>query len=178
MTRQTMTLGTDDLSAFTRMLARQLGPEAPSHLRLMNMLARAAGYANVQHLRAAQAATRRLARPVSDTPVDARLVERALAQFDGAGRLRRWPARRAVQDVALWAMWAALPARHTLTEREVNDLLRARHLFGDPATLRRCLIGAGLLTRRPDGSDYRRIERAPSPEARALLDHLARRAAR
>ncbi len=177
MSKQVIPLVADDLSRFTRLLARQLtdAEAAPSHLSLMNMLARAAGFRNVQHLRAAHRARARLAAaPVAET-VDDRLVERALAQFDGAGRLRQWPSRRAVQDLSLWALWARLPAGATLHERAVNALLRTEHLFEDPATLRRHLLGLGLLARDPAGTAYRRREARPPAEARALIRHLERR---
>lgn len=179
MTKTPLSLVTDDLSAFARKLARQLGDTAPSHLSLMNMLARAAGYQNVQHLRATQAAEHRL--PQSDAPerIDHRLIERTLHQFDDHARLTQWPSRRAVQILALYALWSILPADVALSEKQVNAALNAEHLFGDPATLRRTMIASKLLTRTTDGSEYRRVEHHPSPEARDLITRLKpRRAAR
>jgi hypothetical protein len=156
-------------------LAHQFGPQSPSHLTLMNMLARSAGFRNVQHLRAANAALRRLSQKVETVPVDARAVEKALHQFDGDGRLRAWPAKRSVQTLALWGLWAVLPAGQKLHENAINDQLNGEHLFGDPATFRRTLISCGLLTRNPDGSDYRRIEREPPAEAKLLIRSLSAR---
>jgi hypothetical protein len=46
------------------------------------------------------------------------------------------------------------------------------HRFGDSALLRRELFDGGWVSRTPDGSDYRRIEREPPPEALALIQHL------
>lgn len=43
------------------------------------------------------------------------------------------------------------------TEAEVNAILDAWHLFGDPALLRRELISVGWLKRSRDGSTYWRI---------------------
>lgn len=174
MPKTPLALHADDLTLFVRALARQLGAASPSHLTLMNMTARAAGWQNVQHMRAAQAAGQRLARAEAP-PANARAVERALHQFDAQGRLMRWPSRRGVQTLALWALWARLPAGQVMAEREVNARLAPEHLFNDPATLRRTMIGAGLLTRRTDGSDYRRIERAPPPEAKAVIYALGAR---
>ncbi|SDJ55144.1 hypothetical protein SAMN04487993_10459 [Salipiger marinus] len=54
-------------------------------------------------------------------------------------------------------------------------MLCAEHLFEDPATLRRTMISCGLLTRRPDGSDYRRREQKPPAEAKALIRALGPR---
>lgn len=174
MSKPVIPLVADDISGFARRLSRQLPAEPPSHLSLMNMLARAAGFRNFQHLRAAHAASARLAAP-PDPLADMKLVERALQQFDAQGRLVRWPSRRTIQDLALWAIWAHLPAERPLTEAEVNRLLDQWHLFGDAAILRRSLVTLGMATRRRDGTDYRRVEQAPPPEARALLAQLKAR---
>lgn len=175
MTRSPLPLRATDLSSFARSLATQLGEASPSHLTLMNMLARAAGYQNVQHLRASHAAGERLSARDEAEPVDQRRVERALHQFDEHGRLHRWPSRRSVQDLALWAMWACLPAGRTMTEREVSERLAGEHLFQEPATLRRTMLGLGLVTRRRDGTEYRRVERPPPAEAVAVIGALSER---
>ncbi|MBR9763808.1 MAG: DUF2087 domain-containing protein [Rhodobacteraceae bacterium] len=176
MPRQLIPLTHPDVSTFARSLSRQLaaGGEAPSHLALMNMLARAAGYRNFQQMRASSAAGTRLER-VAAAPADLRAVERALHQFDATGRLRHWPAKRQVRALCLAALWARLPAGTLMREAEVNALLNAAHLFADPAQLRRELVSEGLVRRNRDGSDYRRVEVAPSAEARALIGQLAKR---
>jgi hypothetical protein len=169
MTRPHLPLQTGDLSDFARGLARQLGDASPSHLTLMNMLARSAGFRNVQHLRASRAAERRLADRVAPTPPDHRLVERALHQFDPFGRLVRWPSRQSVQTLALWAIWAVLPAGLLVREQDINNAILQEHVFGDPAMIRRTMIAAGLLTRKADGTEYHRIEREPPSEAKLLI---------
>ena len=78
MPKTPLPLRADDLTIFVRALSEQLGDVSPSHLTLMNMAARAAGYQNVQHMRSAHAAELRLARAVDETPANARAVERAL----------------------------------------------------------------------------------------------------
>jgi len=183
MSRQPLPLPVEDISAFSRALSTQLrqADGIPSHLALMNMLARAAGFRNFQHLRAAQVAgaaptperpgTERPAAP----PVDARRIDRAVRHFDGDGRLLRWPSRRALQELCLWALWSRMPAGETLSEREMNDHLNAWHDFGDPALLRRDLVEMGHFRRNRDGSDYRRIERPPPAEAHALIRALSAR---
>jgi hypothetical protein len=75
----------------------------------------------------------------------------------------------------LWALWSQIPASRTFTEDELNQRLRALHLFGDHALLRRELCDHDLLSRTADGSQYRRVERQPSPEGLALIRHLAAR---
>ncbi len=173
MTKDSLILPVADLSSFSRALARQLQPAAPSHLTLMNMLARAAGYRNLQHLRAAQTAGAKLALPPE--AVDHGLVTRALAQFDEGARLRQWPARRAVQILCLWALWARLPRNVSMTERQISAALNTLHHFGDAAILRRDMVALGLLRRTIDGCDYQRLESRPPPEARTLIQHLTSR---
>jgi hypothetical protein len=62
-----------------------------------------------------------------------------------------------------------------MTEREVSARLDAWHLFGDAAQLRRSMVGARMLTRKPDCTEYRRVEPRPPPEALALIRQLAAR---
>lgn len=182
MTKQPIRLSADDMTVFCRTLAKQLGDNSPSHLALMNMVARAAGFQNLQHMRAGAAADRRLSRSqaeASDAILAARSVERALNLFDGQGRLQQWPSRRAVQTLALWGLWAVLPSQKLLSEKAVNAHLATEHTFGDAATLRRTMISCGLLTRNRDGSDYCRVEQKPPAEAQAVIRDLkARRCAR
>lgn len=179
MSRDLLALPVADLSAFTRHLSRQLGAEgapAPSHQSLMNMLARAGGFRNLQHLRAASAAGRRLdAPPPVAGPVDHALVARALVLFDDHGRLGQWPARRAVQILCLWALWARLPRGSGRSERQISAALNALHGFGDAALLRRDMVALGLLKRTDDCTDYALVERRPPPEALALIARLAAR---
>ena len=175
MTKTPIPLHADDMTVFTSALSRQLGDASPSHLILMNMIARAAGFQNVQHMRAASAAARRLDSQTDDIVVDSRSVERTLRQFDEFGRLRQWPSRRSVQTLALWALWATLPANQSLDEPKVNDRFADEHLFEDAATLRRTMISCGLLSRKRDGTDYRRIERQPPAEAKAVIHALSAR---
>lgn len=175
MTKTSVPLRVDDMTAFTRALSRQLGDTSPKHLTLMNMVARSAGFQNVQHLRAVSAAAKRLDNQTEPTTIDARAVERALHQFDAFGRLIRWPSKRTTQTLALWAVWATMPANRALDERGMNAHLADEHLFRDPATLRRTMISCGLLNREKDGTNYRRIEQEPPAEAKALIQALSSR---
>lgn len=174
MTRQSIPLFADDISTFSRSLAQQLDT-APSHLSLMNMVARAAGFRNYQHLRAAHAAGERMITPNVPVVADHRAVEKTLNRFDANARLTEWPSRRKQQHLSLWWFWSRLPARRALHEREVNAILQGEHLFGDPAILRRDMVGLGMVTRNRDGSNYQRCELIPPPEARALIRLLEMR---
>lgn len=173
MPRLSVPLHADDISSFAKALARELGerPRPPGHVELLNMLARAAGHRNFQSLRArppvAPAAPAPL--PLSDTAV------RALRQFDDHGRLTRWPIKYSVQRLMLWGLWMRFDARRRYTEREVNEVLNAWHLYGDHCTLRRELVNMKLLERTPDGAVYRKRPARPEPEAMALMRALRAR---
>jgi hypothetical protein len=174
MSKVTIPLFSEDISNFSKALRAQLSKAegVPNHLALMNMLARAAGFQNLQHMQANAAAERRLSQSAPVEDVDHRRVERALRMFDDEGRMTVWPSKRAVQDLCLWVFWAALPRGKVLHEREVNAILERLHLFDDAPILRRTLATQGFLTRNTDGSDYRRVEQQPPPEALALLAAL------
>ena len=176
MTKDTLSLPVPDLSAFAKSLRRELttAAEPPGHLALMNMAARAAGFRNFQHLRASGAAQVRLDSPAMPAPDHAK-IEAALRHFDGQGRLATWPARTALQHLAVRALWARLPPRITLTERQVSAVLSQWHQFGDPPILRRTMVELGLVTRSADCRDYLRCESPPTPEARLLISALEQR---
>jgi hypothetical protein len=177
MTRISYAFEVADISALAKALVRQLSeaPGTPGHLSMLNMLARGAGFRNFQHFRASRGAAAALAAPAPVETTDFTRVARALRQFDAAGRLIRWPSRTAQVALCLWPLWARIPADTSMTEREVSAHLNAWHLFGDPAQLRRTMVGAGMLTRKPDCTDYRRLEQRPPPEALALIRQLAAR---
>jgi len=96
---------------------------------------------------------------------------------DGVG-LGGLPA--AQQSLALALVWAGLPADAAVSEREVNDALKAQlagaavFLDTDHVELRRWLVDAGWLQRDGYGRAYRRVAAATmAPDQRALADGLA-----
>jgi hypothetical protein len=173
-----------DLSSFAKALRAQWaerherGVGAPSHVEMLNLLARAAGHRNLQALRAARPAP-----PIQPSagvraaheaaPRDA--AGRALRLFDAAGRLTRWPTRRALQVLVLWSLWLRFDAKRRYREREVNEVLNAHHTFGDHCLLRRELVELQLLTRTPGGAEYRKVVAHPDAQVVALLGALRRR---
>lgn len=175
MSRTSLSLSVDDVSAFTKALGRQLAAleRAPGHVELLNMVSRATGYRNFQHFRAQSKAARGLDAPKpAPEAVDYIKVKRLLRYFDAEGRFARWPKKHSHQGVCLWALWSRIPARRVFSEREISDLLQDAHLFGDHALLRRELFDRGLVARTPDGREYRRLERKPPPEAVELIARL------
>ena len=197
MTRTALPYAVPDLSALARALTRSLEElhaqhqRPPGHVEMLNLLARAAGFRNLQALQASASHAAPIAAAPADDPwFDAPAIEapadppptgsaplstharKALEHFDAAGRLERWPLKLSVQRLAMWVLWTRFEARRVYTEREVNQVLKAWHLYGDHVTLRRELINHRLLTRKSDCSEYRKLLVEPDEEARALLQAL------
>lgn len=181
MSRLSLPFAVGDISALARSLRAELADSdhTPGHVELLNMLARGAGWRNFQHFRAQADARDQLDAPPAPppTPVDYQRVRRIARHFDAAGLLVRWPSKYTEQQLSLWAPWSHLPTRRILNEKQINQALTDLHSFGDYALLRRNLVEGGWLTRTADGSQYRRIEREPPPDALALIRHLAQRRA-
>jgi hypothetical protein len=183
MSRSPIAFASADISALARSLREQLKPlgEIPSHVAMLNMLARAGGYRNFQHLKAeaeaarppaAAAATATVASPALPDPVDVARVARVAGAFGPRGELLRWPSKTNHQELCLWVLWARYPAHGIMDERGISAWLNARHEFGDAALLRRTLVTMGLVTRTQDGREYRRVERKPPADLVALLARL------
>lgn len=167
MSRIPLSLHIGDVSALAKSLRKQLeaGERVPSHVEMLNLLAKAGGYKNFQHLKAEQ--EKMPAAPAAD--ISQKRVRKAAGYFDLEGRLTRWPTKLSLQELCIWVMWSKLPARTSMTELDVDERLMLGHTFCDHAILRRFLVGKGLLSRTPDGSEYKRVEARPHPEAMEVL---------
>lgn len=180
MSRTAIPLQVADLSPFAKSLRQSLAARdgMPTHVELLNLLAKAAGFQNYQHLRAEAEAADRLRAAAEPMPrADLGQVEKAARYFDDSGVLKSWPARYGQQMLCLWVLWSRLSRGETFTEIEVSELIRHWHDFGDHALIRRSMVDGRMLERTVDGRQYRRIERAPPAELEPLLAHLAARAA-
>ncbi len=191
-----------DISALAKSLrtAFEGVDAAPSQVQMLNWLAKAAGHQNYQSLRAqASIAPARLSSPVPVdlTPAAAVTAKtaatkasglehevaltphaaKALTQFDTDGKLTRWPHKFAVQRVAMWGLWIRFDAKRKYSEKDVNGVLNAWHLFGDHATLRRELVNMGLLARKPDCSVYWKEPQQPADDVQAFLRALRKQSA-
>jgi len=176
VSKQILSFQVQDLSALARSLCRQIethhaaNARPPSHLALLNMLARAAGHRNYQSYRLGAEL-----RPVPDVPAQVPLetlsadAEKVLRLLDSDGRLTRWPVKRGAQRLVVWYLWSLFDTRKVYSEREVTALLAARNDFDDPVILRRELINEGLFVRTLDGREYRKQARRAPSEAAALL---------
>ena len=185
MSRTPLPLPVGDISAFARSLGSQLDDlgRTPGHVELLNMLARAGGHKNFQHLRAEAMQALQASQPAPQPTTEAQpsapapalnqnRLTRLARLFDREGRLSRWPGKRGMEESCLWVVWSRIAPRHTYSEAELNELLNALHTFGDTPLVRRGLIDCGLMTRTPDGREYRRVELRPTAEALALLARL------
>jgi hypothetical protein len=182
MSRSLYSYHVQDISVLARSLVKQWSEQdkAPGHVQMLNMLVRASGYRNFQHFRTQAEAgllppAVEVAAPPAGEAAIATDVQRLLRYFDAEGRMARWPGKFSHQLPCLWAIWAGIPARRVMTERQINDFIRAGECFGDHVLLRRELVDYKLLQRTPDGSQYRRIEQEPPPPARLLLRLLFQR---
>jgi hypothetical protein len=178
MSRSTFPFYASDISSLARSLHSQLAgcDHTPGHVELLNMLARAVGSRNFQHFRAQVIAQKRLTgREELPAPIDYVELQRLSRYFDVNGRWIRWPTKFSDQEPCLWVLWAKLPPRKTLSEREINELLLENHRFEDPALLRREMKERKMVTRTLDGRAYRRWERKPPHTALALIRLLALR---
>lgn len=169
MSRQILSLTIADLSAFAKSLREQFNAldEKPTHVEMLNMLARSAGFRNYQHLKFVTEDVK----PAD--PVDLTLVEKVARHFDADGVLLRWPAKNSLQPLCLWALWARMEPGRDYADRENTELLNAWASFGDHALLRRAMVDMGYVTRTADGRTYRRIEQKPPAELSALLRRVA-----
>nr|WP_319512932.1 DUF2087 domain-containing protein [uncultured Cohaesibacter sp.] len=178
MSKQTIPFQVDDISALAKSLKMAAGQAniAPSHVEWLNILARAAGYKNFQHFRANHAAEQRLATP-SRPPetIDHHLIEQTLRHISPEATLLRWPSRKTQRDLCLWWLWSLFPAHASLTEGEVNTLLKSKNGFEDHAILRRALVDLQYLTRTANGAEYRRKEMPPPATARTFIQLMKAR---
>jgi len=114
---------------------------------------------------------------MNEAAVDPKWIDKVARCFDGAGRLVRWPSKRADQLLVLWVVWSYLPADMQMSEPEVSSMLRDWHDYEDYALLRRELCDLDMLRRTPNGRIYRRVEHDMPAEAEALLARFSPNAA-
>jgi hypothetical protein len=71
--------------------------------------------------------------------------------------------------MTMWALWTQFAAHRSYTEKEVNAVVNAFHIFGDQATLRRELVNMKLLGRKSDCSEYWKEPHRPEQEVQGFL---------
>lgn len=162
----------EDVSQFARSLRKLWPDEPPGHAQMLALVAKAAGYRNHQALKA-DLGIEPPEVPLGD--LEQRRLRDALRVFDLEGQMTRWPQKTSVQGLSLAAFWASLPARRSLTEKEVNACIKSGETFGDHVMIRRALIEHNMVTRAIDGTDYRRVERRPTQLERLLIRAISER---
>lgn len=86
-------------------------------------------------------------------------VKESIERFlDAEGRLKAWPAKRAMQKLMIEYVSGKFEHGRVYSEKEINAILTKWHTFGDYFILRRGLIEEGLMVRTPNGAEYRRSE--------------------
>lgn len=169
MTRTLVPFARPDVSSLAKSLKHLLderhaaGKAPPSHVELLNLLARVGGLRNFATLKAGAGPATKAVEPLGAT------ARKALLQFDAERKLVRLPNKYSVQRMVMWPLWTQFAARRDYTEKEVSAILNAQHTFGDPATLRRELVNMKLLGRESDCSRYWKLPARPDPETRAFL---------
>ncbi len=148
MSRTPVSFEIADLSQFAKNLSRQWPVEKPSHLTLLNLLSKAAGFQNYQHLLSKQT--------VAEHPSEKldKKTTRWLRLFNDIGQPVRWPTKHLDQRAILWVVGAQLPEFKKWSEKQINAFIKARIAFADYAIVRRELISMELLGRTADGSNY------------------------
>ncbi|MGQ5525358.1 DUF2087 domain-containing protein [Chitinimonas sp. PSY-7] len=194
MGRSVFPFNAPDISLLAKSLGKQISQQLaetnqpPSHLQLLNMLARSVGFQNFQHLRSQTDADASLAPTLPDLVPDASALraaaqvakplvdsKRLLRHFDEEGRLIRWPSKFSEQQPCLWPIWARIPARRKMNETEVNAFIRECETFGDHVLLRRELVNYKLLRRTSDGAEYHRVEQTPTPVLAEFIRQISTR---
>ncbi|QDQ26107.1 DUF2087 domain-containing protein [Chitinimonas arctica] len=180
MSRPVFPFYAPDISSLARSLHRQWSEQShpPGHVQLLNMLAQAVGYQNFQHFRSEAEATPLPTETTTEVAPAATPAapSRLLRHFDAQGRLIRWPGKFSEQQPCLWTIWARIPARREMSEREVNEFIKPAQTLEDHVLLRRELVNYKLLERTVDGRVYRRREQAVPAEWVDLLHEVMRRA--
>lgn len=77
--------------------------------------------------------------------------------LDSVGRVKVYPSKRKNQALVVEYLATKFEPGKLYTEKQVNELLMAWHVFEDWALLRRELFDLGFLDRSPDGASYWRV---------------------
>lgn len=80
--------------------------------------------------------------------------ERINRYLDVQGRLKELPPKQGKRLAVLAYMATKFDLEREYTEKEVNAICDDWHSFGDYFIVRRELVDAGFLQRKPDGSRY------------------------
>ncbi|WP_394147023.1 DUF2087 domain-containing protein [Shewanella atlantica] len=157
----------DDISALAKSLRKQLQQHEtfPSHVEMLNMLAKATGLQNYQQLRQ-QHGEQLSSQSTLSAPIPKRLMPFMSADYI----MHSWPSKYAIQQQSLWFFWCRFQYQQSYSERQVNEILKDFLDFGDFALIRRELCNHKLLKRTDDGRTYWRASATPPEGLETLAD--------
>ncbi|WP_372870233.1 DUF2087 domain-containing protein [Shewanella sp.] len=169
MTRQVIPFSSPDISALAKSVRKQLQScdSFPSHLDMLNILAKTAGYRNYQHLRDA-ASTDNSGTEINIERLDLMIPTRLKPFMSQEYILNSWPVKRAIQELSLWFFWCRFRYQQHYSESEVNEVIKCFLGFADFALIRRELCNHKLLKRTDDGRHYWRAAAKPPEELHLL----------
>jgi len=78
--------------------------------------------------------------------------------LDDESRIKTWPSKHAMKRSVVEYLGTKFEVDRVYTEKEVNEIIKRWHTFGDFFMLRRSLIDYKYLQRTRDGSEYRKIK--------------------
>lgn len=146
MSREKNSLEITDLSLFCKNLSKSWPEKKPSHLALLNLVAKSTGYKNYQHY---------LSHGNAKTGfVLDRKDRRRMRLLDDQGVVIRWPSKFSDQSVIIWYLASQLPMFRDWSEKKVNHWIQNRTAIDDHLRIRRELIGRAILGRTRDGRSY------------------------
>lgn len=74
--------------------------------------------------------------------------------YDAEGRLKQYPSKRPLREMALSGIAAHFETDRIYTEKEVNEIIRQYISFTDVELIRREMFQQKLIDRLRDGSQY------------------------
>jgi hypothetical protein len=101
-----------------------------------------------------------LSEAVADVDLDAYDRKVVKDYSTATGKLKTLPAQRKKLEAILRYLVKSFEPGRRYSEKEVNDILGSYH--DDTASLRRELVGSGLMQREGGGGEYWRVETLPS----------------
>ena len=72
-------------------------------------------------------------------------------------QIERWPKKPIDKERVISFLSSKFQLSIKYSEKDVNQIIDRHHTFNDTPLLRRELIGRGYLSRKADGSEYRKI---------------------
>lgn len=149
-----------DISRLAKSIKKEIdkSEKKPSHVEILNILARESGFRNFQQMRA-QAEPTQSAKDKSfkETGIGLQNLQKLKRYLDDKARVKTLPSKQSLQIMIVYYIWAFIAADTKYTEIGLNHLLNRFHTFGDAALLRRFMFELGLVSRSNNCQDYEKL---------------------